>query len=106
MAVRCDGSSATIKELLEKLMNTEMALAKWQAFRRQESYDNAEVPDTEAAATMRFLKDSFFHFLTDAKESENHLRAMIRIFNFTDPQKKKIATAIAERKNKKTGNYI
>ncbi|KAK3087573.1 hypothetical protein FSP39_007680 [Pinctada imbricata] len=103
MAVKCDGSSsATIKELLEKLMNTEMELSKWQSLRRQESYETAERPETEADATIRFLKDSFFHYLTDQKESENHLRAIIRIFSFTDPQKKKIANSLTDKKNRKT----
>ncbi|XP_062594600.1 uncharacterized protein LOC134256022 [Saccostrea cucullata] len=91
----------TTRELLEKLVDTEAELAKWQSFRRQESYDSAERPETEAAAILRFLKDSFYHYITDQKQSDNHLRAMIRIFSYTEPQKKRIASAIAERMNKK-----
>lgn len=100
-AISGKSTSVTTRELLEKLMNTEMELAKWQSFRRQESYEQADRPETEAAAILRFLKDSFYHYITDQKQSDNHLRAMIRIFNYTEPQKKRIASAIAERINKK-----
>lgn len=100
-AISGKSTSVTTRELLEKLMNTETELAKWQSFRRQESYEQADRPETEAAAILRFLKDSFYHYITDQKQSDNHLRAMIRIFNFTEPQKKRIASAIAERINKK-----
>lgn len=100
-AISGKSTSVTTRELLEKLMDTEMELAKWQCFRRQESYESADKPETEAAAILRFLKDSFYHYITDQKQSDNHLRAIIRIFNYTEPQKKKIASAIAERINKK-----
>lgn len=85
----------TINELMQKLNSTESELAKWQAYRRQESYESAEKPETQSDAILKFLKDSFFHYLTDIKDSENHLRAMIRIFSYTDVQKKKIADALA-----------
>lgn len=101
MAVSCDGSRITIKELIQKLLLTEAELGKWQSIRRQESYDGAPKPETEADATLRFLKDSFFHYITDSKDSDFHLRAIIRILSFTDVQKKKIADSIvAKRKNK------
>ncbi|XP_061168803.1 uncharacterized protein LOC133178048 [Saccostrea echinata] len=100
-AISGKATSVTTRELLEKLVDTEAELAKWQSFRRQESYESAERPETEAAAILRFLKDSFYHYITDQKQSDNHLRAMIRIFNYTEPQKKRIASAIAERINKK-----
>lgn len=92
----------TVTELLKKLTETESQLANWQAFRRQESYDDARKPETEAEATLRFLRDSFYHYLTDSKDSDRHLRAMIRIFNFTEVQKKKITAALLHDKKHKS----
>ena len=80
----------TISELVKKLAWTELELAKWQTIRRQESYHGALRPDTEAETTLKFLKDSFFHYLTDSRDSGDHLRAMITIMNFTEPQMTKI----------------
>ena len=66
-----------------------------------ESYDEGDKPETEADATLRFLQDSMFHYLTTEKDaSQTHMRAMIRIMGFTDPQKKKIRQAIVEKKKK------
>ncbi|KAJ8322345.1 hypothetical protein KUTeg_000816 [Tegillarca granosa] len=53
----------TINELMQKLNSTESELAKWQAYRRQESYESAEKPETQSDAILKFLKDSFFHYL-------------------------------------------
>ncbi|XP_060069981.1 uncharacterized protein LOC132550005 [Ylistrum balloti] len=100
LAVNSESSSMTMKELIRKLVVTESELAKWQSFRRQESYESAEKPETQADVTLRFLKDSFFHYLTDMKDSDRHLRAMIRIFNYTDVQKKRISKCVTEKQNK------
>ncbi|XP_033727147.1 desmoplakin-like [Pecten maximus] len=100
LAVNSQSSSMTMKELIRKLVITESELAKWQSLRRQESYESAEKPETEADVTLKFLKDTFFHYLTDVKESDRYLRAMIRIFNYTDVQKKKISTCVTEKQNK------
>ncbi|CAG2229257.1 unnamed protein product [Mytilus edulis] len=104
IAVSCDGSRITIKELLQKLLLTETELGKWQSIRRQESYDEAPKPETEAAVTLRFLKDAFFHYATDTKDCDFHLRAMIRILNFTDVQKKKIADSIVSKRKHKNSS--
>lgn len=101
IAVSCDGSSITIKELIQKLLQTENELGKWQSLRRQESYDSASKPETEAEATLRFLKDAFYHYATDLKDNDFHLRAMIRILSFTDIQKKKIADSIVAKRIQK-----
>lgn len=87
-----------IRELARRLAWTECELAKWQTIQRKEAYENADKPSTEAAATLRFLKDSFFHYLTNERDSDDHLRAMIRIFNYTEVQKKKVAKALMEGK--------
>ncbi|XP_052831842.1 serine/threonine-protein kinase 10 isoform X2 [Octopus bimaculoides] len=87
-----------IRELARRLAWTECELAKWQTIQRREVYENADKPSTEAAATLRFLKDSFFHYLTNEKDSDDHLRAMIRIFNYTEVQKKKVAKNLLEGK--------
>ncbi|XP_069106424.1 uncharacterized protein [Argopecten irradians] len=100
LAVSSDSSSMTMKELIRKLVETESELAKWQSLRRQESYESAEKPETEAEVTLKFLKDTFFHYLTEMKDSDRYLRAMIRIFNYTDVQKKKISTCVTEKQNK------
>lgn len=84
------GCKVTISELVRKLAWTELELAKWQTIRRQESYHDAMRPDTEAETILRFLKDSFFHYITDEKDSDHHLRAMVKIFKYTEPQMKKI----------------
>ena len=48
-----------------------------------------------------FLQDSMFHYLTTEKESsQTHMRAMVGIMGFTEPQKKKIRQAIQEKKKK------
>ncbi|CAE1247668.1 unnamed protein product [Acanthosepion pharaonis] len=87
-----------IRELARRLAWTECELAKWQTIQRKEAYENADKPSTEAAATLRFLKDSFFHYLTNERDTDDHLRAMIRIFNYTEVQKKKVAKCLLEGK--------
>ncbi|GAB1610775.1 hypothetical protein Ahia01_001364000 [Argonauta hians] len=87
-----------IRELARRLAWTECELAKWQTIQRKEAYESADKPSTEAAATLRFLKDSFFHYLTNEKDSDDHLRAMIRIFNYTEVQRKKVARNLLEGK--------
>lgn len=84
------GCKVTISELVKKLAWTEVELAKWQTIRRRESYQDALRPDTEAEATLRFLRDSLFHYLTDDRESDDHLRALIKIMNYSKPQIEKI----------------
>ncbi|ESP03367.1 hypothetical protein LOTGIDRAFT_171452 [Lottia gigantea] len=90
------------KELLAKLNRTQSELAKWQSLRREEAYQEVDRPETEAEATLRFLRDSFFHYITDNKAQDDHMRAMIQIFKFTDVQKKKITKSLLEKKTKKT----
>ncbi|KAK6167591.1 hypothetical protein SNE40_021580 [Patella caerulea] len=89
-----------IKELLAKLNRTQEELAKWQSLRRQESYQESDKPETEAEATLRFLRDSFYHYMTDSKGQDDHMRAMIQIFNFTEVQKKKLTKCLLDRKSK------
>lgn len=99
----------TISELVKKLAWTELELAKWQTIRRQESYQDATRPETEADTILRFLKDSFFHYITDEKDSDHHLRAMVKIFKYTEPQMKKIKESklieALEKKNKKKSKH-
>ncbi|XP_052762723.1 uncharacterized protein LOC128205249 isoform X2 [Mya arenaria] len=83
-------STMTISELVRKLAWTELELAKWQTLKRQESYNDAVAPESESYATLRFLKDSFFHYITDEKDSDHHMRAIIKIFKYTEPQMNKI----------------
>lgn len=80
----------TISELVKKLAWTELELAKWQTIRRHESYHDTLQPEDESYTTLRFLKDAFFHYITDEKESDHHLRAMIKILKYTEPQMVKI----------------
>ncbi|XP_053382701.1 uncharacterized protein LOC128549622 [Mercenaria mercenaria] len=101
------GCKVTISELVKKLAWTELELAKWQTIRRQESYHDAMRPETEAETILRFLKDSFFHYITDEKDSDHHLRAMVKIFKYTEPQMKKIRESklienLEKRTRKKT----
>lgn len=99
LAVNAEGS-VTMDELTRKLVSTEAELAKWQSLRRQESYDAAEKPETEADATLHFLRDSFYHYLTAGKDSDRHLRAITRMLGYSGDQMKKIATCVTEMKNK------
>ncbi|XP_064652179.1 uncharacterized protein LOC135502914 isoform X2 [Lineus longissimus] len=93
----------TVKELLEKLKITEAELGYWQSLKRRDIYAESEKPETEAAATLRFLKDSMFHYVTDPKESESHFRAMIQIFGYTPVQMKSIEKIMSgDKKPKKT----
>ncbi|KAK3576905.1 hypothetical protein CHS0354_017577 [Potamilus streckersoni] len=87
------GCTVTISELVRKLALTEYELAKWQTIRRSESYNEAFHPETETDATLRFLRDSFFHFLTNPKDSRQHLKAVIQILNYTKTQKEKIQSS-------------
>ena len=82
-------------------MRTQAELAKWQTIQRHESYHTMPVPGTEAETTLRFLKDSVFHFLTtDKKTSDEHLRAIVRILRFSEVQREKIAHAVIHKRNK------
>ncbi len=48
-----------------------------------EAYDEAQQPETEADATLRFLQDSMFHYLTMPKETSlTHMRAMVCIMSY------------------------
>ncbi|KAL8594974.1 hypothetical protein ACOMHN_038771 [Nucella lapillus] len=92
---------ATEKELYTKLVRTQAELAKWQTIQRHESYTTMPVPGTEAETTLRFLKDSVFHFLTsDKTSSDEHLRAIVRILHFSEVQRDKIAHTIIMKRNK------
>jgi len=107
LAVEGNCSTITVSELVRKLAWTELELAKWQTIKRNESYSEAIAPDTESYATLRFLKDSFFHYITDEKDSDHHLRAIIKIMKFTEPQMNKIKESkiifeIEKRNKKKT----
>ena len=94
-------AEATERELHNKLVRTQAELAKWQTIQRHESYHTMPVPGTEAETTLRFLKDAVFHFLTtDKKDSDEHLRAIVRILRFSDTQREKIAHAIILKRNK------
>ncbi|KAH3740759.1 uncharacterized protein LOC127850463 isoform X2 [Dreissena polymorpha] len=107
LAATGNSCSVTISELVRKLAWTELELAKWQTLKRQESYTEAKEPDTESYTTLRFLKDSFFHYITDEKDSDHHLRAIIKIFKFSDAQMEKIResriVATMDKKVKRKG---
>ncbi|XP_071097819.1 protein quick-to-court-like [Haliotis cracherodii] len=102
MLVKSGKEKVTMTEMMKKLSESQAELAKWQSLRREEMYEVAEKPETEAETTLRFLKDSFFHFLSTDKDSDDHLRAMIQIFNFSDVQKKKITKGLAEKRKSKS----
>ncbi|KAK7091657.1 dentin sialophosphoprotein-like [Littorina saxatilis] len=94
-------SDATETDLRNKLVRTQAELAKWQTIQRHESYHTSPMPGTEAETTLRFLKDSVFHFLTaDKKTEDEHLRAIVRILRFSEVQREKIAKAIIHKRNK------
>ncbi|XP_074656050.1 uncharacterized protein LOC141909517 [Tubulanus polymorphus] len=97
-----DPDTVTRDELLEKLKSTELELEHWRSLKRKEMYEEAELPDTEAAATLRFMKDSMFHYLTDSKdlERECHLRAMVNIFKYSTVQMRSVEKALKEKKKK------
>ena len=101
LATNSKQNRVSVKEVVRKLSRTQSELARWQSLRRQEIYAEADKPETEADTTLRFLKDSFFHFLTDGKDSDDHLRAIVRIFHYSDIQKKKMEQAQRARKNSK-----
>ena len=88
-----------MKELLQKLEKTQGELSKWQSIQRNEAYSGADRPDGESQATLRFLRDSMFHYLTvSGKDQAQHLKAMIAILGFTDVQMKKIQKAVMDKK--------
>ncbi len=101
MLAKTGRGKVTMRELQRKLTQSQAELAKWQSLRREEMYEVAERPETEAETTLKFLKDSFYHFLTHDKEADDHLRAMIQIFSFGEVQKKKITKALCDRKKSK-----
>lgn len=88
----------SVRELTRKLSRTELELAKWQGLKLEESYSITDRPQTQAEATLSFLKDSFFHFITSKSDSEDHLRAMITIFNYSDMQMAKIRKGLEDFK--------
>jgi hypothetical protein len=87
-------------ELLQKLEMTQKELIRWQALKRQESYDDAARPETPAEAKLNFLKDSMYHYLTDRETEGLHLRAMVGLLGFTEVQIRRIRNASKENKNK------
>jgi len=91
-----------VEELMDKLKTTQSKLQRWQDLKRQEAYDLVEVPTSDAGMTLRFLKDCMFHYLTNPKTSNDHLRAMIQIMGFTDVQMTKIKKAQSEKKKHKS----
>ena len=96
----------TISELVRKLAWTEVELAKWQTLKRQESYNNAMRPETEAETRLKFLKDCLFHYITDDREADNHLRAMIKILNYSEIQISKIKSSkMIQKIEKKKRTY-
>lgn len=82
------------KELARKLSRTELELAKWQTLRLEEAYNTAAKPDTNAEAKLNFLKDSFYHFVTDPLNCHQHFRAMVEILKYSDEQMKQIRKAV------------
>ena len=89
-------------ELLHKLEMTQKELIRWQALKRQESYDEAARPETPAEAKLNFLKDSMYHYLTDRDAEAMHLRAMVGLLGFTEVQIRKIKQASKENKGRKS----
>ena len=90
--------SVTTNELLENLQTTQTELERWQCLRRREAYEDAGKPETHSEAILRFLKDSMFHYLTNQRDSDQHLRAMVNMLGYTDVQMKKIGKALVEKK--------
>ncbi|XP_041361274.1 uncharacterized protein LOC121377363 [Gigantopelta aegis] len=101
LATSSKHTKVSVKEVVRKLSRTQSELARWQSLRREEIYAEADKPETEADTILRFLKDSFIHYVTDGKDSDDHLRAIVRIFHYSDIQKKKIELAQKSRKNGK-----
>ncbi|XP_076437887.1 uncharacterized protein LOC143277042 isoform X2 [Babylonia areolata] len=99
-----DASSldATEAELRQKLMRTQAELARWQTIQRRDTYHAVPLPATEAETTLAFLKDSMYHFLTSDKvpTSDEHLRAIVRMLNFSEAQREKIAQSVVTKRNK------
>lgn len=92
---------ATITDLRNKLTRTQAELAKWQTIQRYEAYHTAPRPVTEAETTLAFLKDSVYHFFTGGgKASDDHLRAIVRMLRFSEVEKRKIAEAVVDRRNR------
>lgn len=83
------------EELLEKLRRTEAELASLQCRTREIAYDEGRRPQNQNEATFSFLHDAIFHFLTeiDAKAREVHLRAILKLLQYTEVQIQKISKA-------------
>ena len=97
-----DPDSVSPAELLQKLEATQKELIRWQALKRQETYDDAEKPESPAGAKLNFLKDSMFHYLTDRETEGQHLRAMVGILGFSEVQIRRIKVANEKKKSRKS----
>ena len=96
-----DPDSVSPAELLQKLEATQKELIRWQAMKRQETYNDAEKPESPAEAKLNFLKDSMFHYLTDSEMEGQHLRAMVGILGFTEVQIRRIKASNEKQKSRK-----
>ncbi|GFO46194.1 laminin-like protein epi-1, partial [Plakobranchus ocellatus] len=113
----------SLTELSRKLSRTEVELARWQALRLSETYNSphSEPPTTdqvpvlkirnnhhslldptaasEADVTLAFVRDAFFHLLTDPVDREQHVRALLKIFAYPETHLQRIKVGLEAFKN-------
>ncbi|KAI8764312.1 kinesin heavy chain [Biomphalaria glabrata] len=99
MLAKNNKSNVTVRELTRKLSRTESELAKWQGLRLGESYFNSDLPRNESDATLSFVRDSFLHFMSDSADVHEHLKALLKIFKYSDEQLGKVWKGLEDFKN-------
>ncbi|RUS70992.1 hypothetical protein EGW08_021242 [Elysia chlorotica] len=118
-------AGVSLTELSRKLFRTEGELARWQALRLAESYNRPQVQTgasqdpqspihqirnnhhslldptaaSDADVTLAFVRDAFFHLLTDPIDREQHVRALLKIFAYPEPNLQRVKTGLADFKN-------
>lgn len=113
-------AGVSLTELSRKLFQTEGELARWQALRLSESYNSPKTDNSQsqllkirnnhhslldptaasdADVTLAFVRDGFFHLLTDPIDREQHIRALLKIFAYPEGHLDRIKTGLADFKN-------
>ncbi|KAK3742540.1 hypothetical protein RRG08_060039 [Elysia crispata] len=118
-------AGVSLTELSRKLFRTEGELARWQALRLSETYNKpqnqTEIPQnvqsqllkirnnhhslldptaaSDADVTLAFVRDAFFHLLTDPVDREQHVRALLKIFAYPEAHLDRIKTGLGDFKN-------
>ncbi|KAH9524045.1 hypothetical protein Btru_047991 [Bulinus truncatus] len=99
MLAKNNKANVTVRELTRKLSRTESELARWQGLRLEESYFSSGMPQSEEDATLSFVRDSFLHFMSDTPDTHEHLKALLKIFKYSDEQLGKVWKGLEAFKN-------